>query len=52
MAHTSQPVVLLVEDEPVQREVLAYNLGNANFWPIIWSRKAFVWFRPPMAKTR
>ncbi|MDO8882884.1 MAG: phosphate regulon transcriptional regulator PhoB [Pseudotabrizicola sp.] len=31
MAHTSQPVVLLVEDEPAQREVLAYNLEAEGF---------------------
>ncbi|MDO9637748.1 MAG: phosphate regulon transcriptional regulator PhoB [Pseudotabrizicola sp.] len=31
MAHTSQPVVLLVEDEPAQREVLAYNLESEGF---------------------
>ncbi len=31
MSHTSQPVVLLVEDEPAQREVLAYNLEAEGF---------------------
>lgn len=31
MAHTTQPVVLLVEDEPAQREVLAYNLEAEGF---------------------
>jgi two-component system, OmpR family, phosphate regulon response regulator PhoB len=31
MAHTSQPTVLLVEDEPAQREVLAYNLEAEGF---------------------
>ena len=31
MAHTSQPVVLLVEDEPAQREFLAYNLESEGF---------------------
>lgn len=31
MNHTSQPVVLLVEDEPAQREVLAYNLEAEGF---------------------
>lgn len=31
MSHTSQPVVLLVEDEPAQREVLAYNLESEGF---------------------
>lgn len=31
MAPTSQPTVLLVEDEPAQREVLAYNLEAEGF---------------------
>ena len=31
MAHTEQPSVLLVEDEPAQREVLAYNLEAEGF---------------------
>ncbi|MBN2629716.1 MAG: phosphate regulon transcriptional regulator PhoB [Rhodobacteraceae bacterium] len=31
MAHSSQPMVLLVEDEPAQREVLAYNLEAEGF---------------------
>ncbi|MFN3846971.1 MAG: phosphate regulon transcriptional regulator PhoB [Paracoccaceae bacterium] len=31
MSHTTQPVVLLVEDEPAQREVLAYNLEAEGF---------------------
>ncbi|MGB3280638.1 MAG: DNA-binding response regulator, partial [Pseudorhodobacter sp.] len=31
MASTEQPVVLLVEDEPAQREVLAYNLEAEGF---------------------
>lgn len=31
MAHSSQPSVLLVEDEPAQREVLAYNLEAEGF---------------------
>lgn len=31
MAQTSQPTVLLVEDEPAQREVLAYNLEAEGF---------------------
>jgi two-component system phosphate regulon response regulator PhoB len=31
MAQTSQPSVLLVEDEPAQREVLAYNLEAEGF---------------------
>ena len=31
MASTEQPIVLLVEDEPAQREVLAYNLVAEGF---------------------
>lgn len=31
LSHASQPVVLLVEDEPAQREVLAYNLEAEGF---------------------
>jgi two-component system, OmpR family, phosphate regulon response regulator PhoB len=31
MAHATQPTVLLVEDEPAQREVLAYNLEAEGF---------------------
>lgn len=31
MAHKTQPLILLVEDEPAQREVLAYNLQAEGF---------------------
>lgn len=31
LSHASKPVVLLVEDEPAQREVLAYNLEAEGF---------------------
>ena len=31
MAHVERPSVLVVEDEPAQREVLAYNLEAEGF---------------------
>ncbi len=31
MAHDGRPTVLLVEDEPAQREVLGYNLDAEGF---------------------